>query len=293
MDIHRIDAVIVDDRTQPWTGKSNLSMRIFPLQQISMVTGGKCVFAKIVQSKQCGKSDSAHAAHQSALLGIDTIWENTFMTGQMQRFVFVRIISFLKNGYIICAAGMQIGILIRIYRIDFETDDTEIFFCNLACFTYIFHGGHGRTFSGKNQNFLQTGGGDGGHFFLNLFRCQAGTVDLIVTVETAVNAVIFTVVGNIDRCEHIDTVAKMCLCLLSGSLGDFFQKRQCSRREQCLKILRCALCMRQSTFYIRCSKLLIVVAVHGIDHLIHDIGADVLHIWQISHVINTVFLLIF
>lgn len=68
----------------------------------------------------CGKSDSAHAAHQSALLGIDTIWENTFVTGQMQCFVFVRIISFLKNGDIICAAGMQIGILFRIYRIDFK-----------------------------------------------------------------------------------------------------------------------------------------------------------------------------
>ena len=118
-------------------------------------------------------------------------------------------------------------------------------------------------------------------------------MDFVVTVKTAVNAVIFTIIGNVDRCEHVDAVAKMLFCLNLSCLCNFFQKRKCGRREQRLKILRCAFRMCQRTFYIFRGIFCIVIVFHGINDLIHDIGADILHIRQIGHVVNAVFLLIF
>ena len=61
--IHRINAVIVDDRTKPRAGKGDFCMRIFALQQISVIAGGKGIFAEIVKTEQGGEADSTHTAH--------------------------------------------------------------------------------------------------------------------------------------------------------------------------------------------------------------------------------------
>ena len=87
-------------------------MRVFSLQEISMVSGCKGILAEIIKSEKCSESDTAHAAHQCTFLGIDTIREDPLMPGKMQGFVFVRIVSLLEYGYIISSTFMQIRIFI-------------------------------------------------------------------------------------------------------------------------------------------------------------------------------------
>ena len=84
MDIHRIDPVIVDDRAQPRTGERDLSMRVFSLEKISMVSGCKSIFSEIIQAKQGTKADTTHSAHQCTFLCIYTIREDPLMPGKMQ-----------------------------------------------------------------------------------------------------------------------------------------------------------------------------------------------------------------
>ena len=63
MDIHRIDPVIVDDWAQSRTGERDLSMWVFSLEKISMVSGCESIFSKIVQAKQGAKADATHSTH--------------------------------------------------------------------------------------------------------------------------------------------------------------------------------------------------------------------------------------
>ena len=151
------------------------------------------------------------------------------MACQMQGFVLIRIIGLLENGHIICTAFVKICILIRVHRIHFKAYYLEIFPGDLAGFSDIFHIGLGFTLTGKDQDLLKAGLGNGCHLLLNLFLVQLCTADLVVAVKSTVNTVIFAVVCNVDRCKHTDTVSKMFSCFDPRCLCDFFQKRQCCR----------------------------------------------------------------
>ena len=257
-----------------------------------MISGGKCIFAEIIQSQKCSKAHTPHTAFQSTFLSIQAIRKNPFVACKMESFIFVGVISLLENSYIVCTAFMQVCILIRIHGIDFQTDDTEIFFRNLTCLSDIFHIGFGTAFAGENQNFLKTGFGNGRHFFLDFIRFQLGTVNFVVTVKATVNTVVLAVVCYIERCEHIDAIAEMLSCFLSGSLSDFFQKRKGSRRQQCSKILRCTVVMCQSPADICFGVLAVIIIVHGRDYLVHHIGFQYFHTRQIFHMIDSILLLI-
>ena len=63
MHIHRIDPVIIDDRTKSRTGKCNLSMGIFSLKKICMISCRKCIFSEIIQSQQSTEPHTTHSAH--------------------------------------------------------------------------------------------------------------------------------------------------------------------------------------------------------------------------------------
>ena len=67
------------------------------------------------------------------------------------------------------------------------------------------------TLARKNQNFFHARIGDNLHLALDLLHGQLHTLDMVITVETTVNAVVFTVIGNIERRKQIDRVAEM-LC---------------------------------------------------------------------------------
>ena len=114
-------------------------MRIFSLQKIGMHTCGESVLAKIIQTEQCGKSNTSHAAADGTLLCVQTVWENTLVSCKMQGLVFVRIVGFLEYSYIVSAALMQICVFIGVHRVYFQSDDFEIFAGNPTCLSDIFH----------------------------------------------------------------------------------------------------------------------------------------------------------
>ena len=151
------------------------------------------------------------------------------MSCQMQCLILIRIIGLLKNSYIICAAFVKICVLIRIHRIYLKADYLEIFPGNLTGLSDIFYIGFGFALTGKDQDLLKSGFCNGCHFFFDLICIQLCTADFVMTVKSAVNAVVLTVVCNIDRCKHADTVSKMLPCLDPCSLCDFFQKWKCCR----------------------------------------------------------------
>ena len=148
------------------------------------------------------------------------------MACQMQSFVFIRIISLLENRHIICAAFVKICVLIRIHRIHLKTDYLEIFPGDLTSLSDIFHIRFRFALSGKDQDLLESGFCNSCHLFLDLICIQLCASDLVVAVKSTVNTVVLTVVCNVDRCKHADTVPKMFPCFDPCSLCDFFQKRQ-------------------------------------------------------------------
>ena len=189
---------------------------------------------------------------------------------------------------------MQIMIFIRIHRINFQPDYFEIFSCDLTRLTNIFHIGLYTALSGKNQNFLETGLCDCCHLFVNFLCIQLCTANFIVAVKTAVDAVIFTVVCDIDWCKHIYTVSKMFSCLHSRRLRDLFQKWKCRRRKKCLEVLNRPIVMFQCSADILFCILIIIIGIHRCDDLFHNIGLfHCLHSRKIFHMIDTVFFHIF
>ena len=224
--ILRVDPVVVDDRTKSRAGKSDLCVWILSLQKICVVSCRKSILAEIIQSQKSRKTNPSHATLQCTLLGIQSVWENPLMSCQMQSFILVRIISLLENRHIICAAFMKICIFIGIHRINLKADHLEIFSRDLTGFSDVLHIGFGFALAGKDQDLLQTSLGDRCHFLLDLFFVQLCAADLVVAVKSTVNTVVLTVVCNVDRCKHADTVPKMFPCFDPCSLCDFFQKRQ-------------------------------------------------------------------
>ena len=89
MHIHRIDPVIINDRTQSRAGKCNLSMWIFSLKKPGMITGSKGIFTEIIQSQKRSKTNTAHTTFQCTFLCIQAIWKNSFMSGQMKCFILI------------------------------------------------------------------------------------------------------------------------------------------------------------------------------------------------------------
>ena len=148
------------------------------------------------------------------------------MTCQMQGFVFIGIIGLLENSYIICAAFMKICVLIRIHRIHLKTDYLEIFSSDLTGLSDIFYIRFRFALSGEDQDLLESGFCNGCHFLLDLVCIQLCTADLVVAVKSTVNTVVLTVICNVDRCKHADTVSEMFPGLNPCSLRDFFQKWQ-------------------------------------------------------------------
>ena len=134
---------------------------------------------------------------------------------------------------------------------------------------------------------------------LDLLHVQFHAFDLIVTVETAVYAVVFTVVGNVERCKEIDGIAKMLARFQPRLLCHFFQERFGGRGEQRLEILNGAGGVLQRGFDVLCRVFTVIVIIHLRDDAFADVGFDLFHSGQVFHVVfaagrigfQTVFLL--
>ena len=135
------------------------------------------------------------------------------MSHQMQSFVFIGVIGFLKYSDIICTAFMQITIFVGIYRIDFKTDHAEILSCKFTCLTNVFYITFCPAFSSKNQDFFHTRISNYFHLMGNLFHIKLHTINMVITVKSTVHAIILTIVCNIKRCKQIYCISKMFTCL--------------------------------------------------------------------------------
>ena len=122
---------------------------------------------------------------------------------------------------------------------------------------------------------------------LDFFKSQLLSADVVVTVESAVYAVILTVVGNIKRCKNIDSISKMILRDFFCLPSHLFQVRSCCRRDQRLKILYGTGLMRKSPLHVRCSVSIIIKFIHGFEHFILDIGLYDLHSFHVFHMVGT------
>ena len=80
----------------------------------------------------------------------------------MECFIFIGIVCFLENGHIVGAAFMEICVFVGVDRIDFQTDDFEIFLCDFAGFPNVLYCGFAAAFTGKNLcRFLLRSAGHG------------------------------------------------------------------------------------------------------------------------------------
>ena len=172
-------------------------MRIFSLKKICMKSGCQRILPKIRKTQKGRKCHTSHASFQRSLLRIKPIRPYSFMPHQMKRFIFIRIIGLLKNSHIICTALMQVCILLCIYRINFQSYHAEIFPCQSAGFTDIFHITLAAAFSCQDQNFFHSAVCDHLHLFFNLFHRKLHPIDMVVAVKTTVNTVVFTIIRNI------------------------------------------------------------------------------------------------
>ena len=181
---------------------------------------------------------------------------------------------------------MQVAVLIAIDRIDLQSDIAEIFLCQLTCLTDVFHIALCAALAGQHQDFLDTGIRDNFHLMLNFLEVQLLSMNVIVTVESTVNAVILTVVCNIKRRKQINRIAEMLARLDLRTLRHPLQKRQRRRRQQCFKIFHRASLMLQSRLYLFGGVFPVIVGVHLLEHLVHNIGINLLHTLHIFHVIG-------
>ena len=188
---------------------------------------------------------------------------------------------------------MEIMVLIGIHRIHFQADDFKIFPGDFACLSDIFYVRFCLALPGQNENLLKTGLGNGLHLFFDFFVVELCSVDFVVAVETAVDAVVFTVVCDVERSKHIDGISEMFPCLLLCLLRHLFQMRKRGGREKRRKIFRGEAVFVKRTDDILFRVFVVVVLVHGGEHPIHHVGIDDFHVRKICHMINPVFLLVF
>ena len=285
MHILRIDLIIINDRPETRAGKRNLSLRIFPLQIPGVHPCSKCILSEIIQPQKRPKSNSSHSAFQCPLLRVKPIREDSFMPGQMQRLILMGIISLLKYRHIISSAFMEIGILLTVHRIDFQSHHFKVFSGDPARLTQISDITFCTALADQYKNFFQSCFGDRSHFQLDFLRGKPCPADMVMAVETTVNAVVFTVIGDIKRRKEIYTVSEVFPGFSPRSLCHLFQERFRGGRQKRCEILRCPCVMGQCSQYVCFCITVIVIAVHGTYHFIHNIRIQSFHTLHIFHMI--------
>ena len=212
-------------------------MGILSLEIVHMESACQSVLSEVRKSQQCRECYSPHASHEGSLLGIESVRPYPLVAQQMQCFVFISIVGFLEYCYVIGSALMEIAVILSVYRVDLKTHHAEILPGQPAGLPDVFHIAVGRALPCKNQYFLHSGVCDYLHLVLNLLPGQLHAADVVVAVESAVYAVIVTVVCYVQRREQIHRISEVLTGLSSGSNGHFLKKWLRSRGQQCLKVL--------------------------------------------------------
>ena len=205
----------------------------------------------------------------------------------MKLFITLAVVGFLEYGYVINAAFVQVLVFIDIYRVDFDAYELEVLACKLASLTDVFDTAFSAAFAREQQDFFHATVGDDLHLVLNLFHVQLHTLNVIVAVETAIDAVVFAVVCNIERRKEIDVIAKMATRLNLCLGSHLFKERSCCRRKQSLEVFNRACVVLQGKLHIACGVLGSIIAIKCIENLVADVGVNHFHSRQVFHDVRT------
>ena len=201
-----------------------------------MQGAGQGIFPKIGQPQQGRKSNPPHAAPESPLLGVKAVRPHPLMAQQMQGFIFLRVVGLLEHRHIVCAALVEITVFVGIDRVDFQTHHAEILPGQFAGFADVRNVTVFPAFPGEQENLLHAAAGNDFHFMADLIHGQFHSLYVIITIKSTVHAVIFTIIGNIQRRKQIYRIAEMLAGFQPGPLGHLLQKRLRRRGQQRLKI---------------------------------------------------------
>ena len=250
---------------------------------------GDGILLVVIQAEEGREADAAHAAEDSPFLGVEAVWEYALMAGQVQRFVLVGVIGFLENRDVVSAAFVQVGVFIGIDRVDFHTDDAEVLAGDFDGVADVVHIGHMAAFTGEHEHLFQAGLGDVGAFLVELFVVQAGPDDFVVAVEAAVDAVIFAVVGEVDRREQVHCIAEVAARHAVGLLGNLFQEGQGGRGQEGHEVVRFQVLLGQGRLDVAGRVVFVVEGVMIEQDLVEHIRVEDFHARQVFHVVNAFF----
>ena len=246
----------------------------------------ECILSEVIQSEKRRKSCSSHTSHQSALLGIETVRPDTLVSHQMKRLVLIRVVGLLEDCHIVHTTLMQIAVFIDIDRIDLNPDIFKILFGDLYRLANIMNIGVGPALTRQHQDLLHTGFGDHLHLMLDLLETQFLAADVVVTVKSTVNAVVLTIIGDVEWCKNIYRISKMIFRDLLRFSRHLLQIWCCCRREKSFKILDRAGLIGKRPLHIGSCVDIIIVCIHGFEHLFLDIRSNDLHSLHIFHMVR-------
>lgn len=196
-------------RTDAWHADGEVGLWEFLLSELDVQAGGESVFSEIVgEPQERTKASAAETAHEGTFLRVETVWQAALVTAEMDFGVFCRIVGFLENSDEIGATFVEIFVVGDIGWIDLDADGGEALSGELDGFADPLDAAHALGFAGEDEDILQAGGGDGVEFFHEIVVGKGAAFDLIGAVETAVDAAIVAVIGDVQWREEGDAVAK-------------------------------------------------------------------------------------
>ena len=282
----RVDFRVVGDGAQARAAQAQLGVRIGAVEQIGVQARGQGVLAEVVQAQQGGHGHAAHSAAQGAFLGVEAIGPDALVAQQMQLLVSLGVVGFLKDGDVIHAAFVQVGVLVGVDGVDFHADVAEVAARDLHRLADVFQAGMRAAFAREDENFLHARLGDDAHLMLDFLHGKLLAADLVVAVETAVHAVVLAIVGDVERREDVDGVAEVAARDLFRAACRFFQEGGGGGGKQCLEVLDRAYARIEGAAYIAFGVACGIEGVHGGKHLVLDAGIDLLHAGQVGHMVG-------
>ena len=286
VDVQGIDLVVVHDGPQAGAGEGHLCVGVFALEIVDVQGSGQGVFSEVRQAQQGGEAHAAHAAHERPLLGLEAVGPDALVALQVEGLVFVCVIRLLEDGDVIRAAVPQVAVFVGVHGVDLQADHAEVFPGDLHGFADVLHAALGPALAGQHQDLLHAGVGDDLHLVLDLLFVQLHPLDVVVAVEAAVDAVVFTVVGDVEGGEEIDGVAEVLLGLPLGLPGHLFQKRRGGGGEEGFEVLHGASLVLQRRPHVAGGVGGVIIGADLLHDFVANFGRNLLHAGLVGHVVR-------
>ena len=204
-------------------------MGVPPLEIVRMESACEGIPPEIAQSQQCTEGDTPHTCADSPLLCVEPVGEDPLGSREMEFRVPLGVVGLLEDGDVVGTPLLEEPVLLGVHGVYLDPYRGKVLGGLLHAHPDVIHVGPCPGLPGEDEDLLQSRLRDGCHLDVHLVSCEAGPPDLVVDVETAVDAVILTVVGCVDGCEHADGVAEMLPGLLPRPDCDLLEHVACGR----------------------------------------------------------------